>query len=319
MKKLLDAAHPAVAESGRHPKKIKTMQELWNTCPKLKDASLFMADLVKKNPKVKKTEILREWAEQRGNHPETSGAHMESESLFAHSYLSMKMLREYVNKGNRAASSNSADANATAAAAAENHVACGGGTLAEAEGRGGVSSGGGGAASDAANANAAAAPAAAANVSAAAGACTATGACGTLRNTSDFDGPSAIGGGAYEVSADAASFSSEEGAGDRPAAPESNPAKEPESPDPGSEHAAEDTEMSAASGAGDDRNTCKPPQAPFYAKIISSGTEPDPDPTSVFDHILNTVIDALHDLLSAHKLTRPSKWGDLSAKHLEVV
>jgi hypothetical protein len=63
MKKLLDAAHPAVAESGRHPKKIKTMQDLWNRCPKLKDASLFMADLVKKNPKVKKTEILREWAE----------------------------------------------------------------------------------------------------------------------------------------------------------------------------------------------------------------------------------------------------------------
>jgi hypothetical protein len=29
MKKLMDAADPAVAESGRNPKKFKTMQELW--------------------------------------------------------------------------------------------------------------------------------------------------------------------------------------------------------------------------------------------------------------------------------------------------
>ncbi len=62
----------------------------------------------------------------------------------------------------------------TAAAAAEIHIGCGGGTFAEAGGRGGVSSGGGRAASDAANANAAAAPAAAANVLAAADACTDT-------------------------------------------------------------------------------------------------------------------------------------------------
>jgi hypothetical protein len=39
----------------------------------------------------------------------------------------------------------------------------------------------------------------------------------------------------------------------------------------------------------------------------------------VFDHVLSTVMDALHCLLSAHNLTRPGKWGDLSAKHLEVV
>ncbi len=85
--------------------------------------------------------------------------------------------------------------------------------------------------------------------------------------------------------------------------------------------AAEDAEMPCSSeeGAGDDRNTYKPPQAPFYAKIISSATGPDPGSTSVFDHILSTVMDALHNLLSARKLTRPSKWGDLSAEHLKVV
>jgi hypothetical protein len=41
MKKLMDAADLAVAESGRHSKKYETMQDLWQACPKLKDASLF--------------------------------------------------------------------------------------------------------------------------------------------------------------------------------------------------------------------------------------------------------------------------------------
>ena len=89
---------------------------------------------------MKKKEIQHEWEKQRGIHPETSGVHMESNTLFSYGYLSMKMLREYANGANRTASSNSADANAT----------------------------------DAANANAAAAPAAAANVLAAADAWTDT-------------------------------------------------------------------------------------------------------------------------------------------------
>jgi hypothetical protein len=55
MKKLMDAAGPAVAESGRKPKKIKTMQELWEARPDLKEASLFMANFVEKNPKNDKS------------------------------------------------------------------------------------------------------------------------------------------------------------------------------------------------------------------------------------------------------------------------
>jgi hypothetical protein len=128
----MDAADPAVAESGRHSK-FETLQDLWQARPKLKDASLFMADLVKKNPKIKKDDIQREWAKQRGILPETSGVHMKSNSLFSHGYLSMKMLREYAIEDNRAASSNSADANATAAAA-EIHVSCGGGVASPAAG-----------------------------------------------------------------------------------------------------------------------------------------------------------------------------------------
>jgi hypothetical protein len=115
MKKLMDAADPAVAESGRHLKKFNTMQELWEARPDLKDASLFMANLVENNPKMTKVEIQRVWDKQRGVYPETSGVHMESNSLFSHGYLSMKILREYANGGNRKASSNSSDANATAA------------------------------------------------------------------------------------------------------------------------------------------------------------------------------------------------------------
>jgi hypothetical protein len=174
MTKLMAAAGPAVAESGGKPKKIKTMQELWEARPDLKEASLFMANLVKENPKMTKVELNNQWEIQRGVYPETSGVHMESKSLFSHGYLSMKILKEHANRGNRKASSSSSDANATAAAAAEIHVGGGGGTFAEAGGRGGVSSGGGRAASDAANANAAAAPAAAANVLAAADAWTDT-------------------------------------------------------------------------------------------------------------------------------------------------
>jgi hypothetical protein len=162
MAKLMDAACLTVAESGRKLKKIKTMQELWEAGPDLKEASLFMVNLVKEYPKMTKVMLHNTWDNLRGVCPETSGDHMESKSLFSHGYLSMKILKEYANGGNRKASSNSSDANATAAAAAEIHVGGGGGTFAEVGGRGGVSSGWGRAAADAANANTAAAPAAAA-------------------------------------------------------------------------------------------------------------------------------------------------------------
>jgi hypothetical protein len=106
-KKLMDAAGPAVAESGGKPKKIKTVQELWKARPDLKEASLLMAKLVKENPKMTKAELHNQWEIQRGVHPETSGFHimMESNSLFFHGYLSMKILKEYANGGNRKASS----------------------------------------------------------------------------------------------------------------------------------------------------------------------------------------------------------------------
>jgi hypothetical protein len=94
-------------------------------------------------------------------------------------------------------------------------------------------------------------------------------------NTSVLDGLCASGGGADEVCATIRA----DGAG----------------------NAAEDAEMPAASscqsasfsseeGAGHDRNAYKPLHEPFYAKIVSSATGPDPGPTSVFDHILSIII-----------------------------
>jgi hypothetical protein len=63
------------------------MQELWEARPDLKEASLFMANLVKKNTKMTKAELHNQWEIQRGVYPETSGVHMESNSLFSHGYL----------------------------------------------------------------------------------------------------------------------------------------------------------------------------------------------------------------------------------------
>ncbi len=86
MTKLMDAAGPAVAESGGKPKKIKTMQELWEARPDLKEASLFMVNLVKENPKMTKVMLHNAWDNQRGVCPETSGVHIDSKGLLSHGY-----------------------------------------------------------------------------------------------------------------------------------------------------------------------------------------------------------------------------------------
>ena len=90
-------------------------------------------------------------------------------------------------------------------------------------------------------------------------------------NISVFDGLCASGGGAHEVSATIRADAAEDA--EIPAA-----------------SSCQSASFSSEKGAGHDRNAYKPLHEPFYAKIVSSATGPDPGPTSVFDHILSIII-----------------------------
>jgi hypothetical protein len=66
--------------------------------------------------------------------------------------------------------------------------------------------------------------------------------------------------------------------------------------------------------------------APFFSPLVITapqGTSPVPSQpracVPVLEHILATAMDALAELFLAHSLSKPCAWGDVSARHLEVI